>query len=77
MAKKKTFEEALVRLEEIVSAMENNEIGLEESVKLYKEGVELAVLCSSKLENVEQQVTLLQQSAAGIFTEKKFREAEE
>lgn len=77
MAKKKTFEEALARLEEIVALMENNETGLEESVKLYKEGVELSVLCAGKLENIEQQVTLLQQSAEGVFTQKSFREVEE
>lgn len=43
MAKKtKTFEEALSRLEEIVTLMEKGELSLDDTVKLYKEGVELA-----------------------------------
>ena len=50
MAKKtKSFEEALSRLEEIVDAMEEGELSLDETVKLYKEGVEMASVCSEKL----------------------------
>lgn len=50
MAKKtKTFEEALSRLEEIVTLMEKGELSLDDTVKLYKEGVELASFCGGKL----------------------------
>lgn len=37
----KTFEEKLARLEEIVSAIDSNKLGLEESMKLYEEGIVL------------------------------------
>lgn len=72
MAKKKTFEEALNRLEEIVNEMENSETGLEQSVKLYKEGVELSVQCSEKLNAIEQEVSVLQKNAEGVFVKKPF-----
>ncbi len=75
--KKKTFEEALGRLEEIAEAMEREETGLEESVKLYKEGVELAAFCADKLNTAEQQVSQLKVSAEGIFTKRPFDLAEE
>lgn len=77
MAKRKTFEEALGRLEEIAEAMEDDKTGLEESVKLYKEGVELARFCAEKLNGVEQQVSQLNESAEGIFTKRAFDLAEE
>ena len=77
MAKKKTFEEALSRLEEIVSEMEDPKTGLEDSVKLYKEGVELSLFCSEKLSAAEQQVMELRQNGDGKFTEKNFYSEEE
>lgn len=77
MAKKKTFEEALNRLEEIVSEMEDPKTGLEDSVKLYKEGVELSLFCSNKLNMAEQQVMELRQSSDGKFIEKNFNNEEE
>lgn len=77
MAKKKSFEEALTRLEEIAELMENNETGLENSVKLYKEGVELSVFCSEILNKAEQQVTELKESADGVFSRRNFNMGEE
>jgi exodeoxyribonuclease VII small subunit len=74
--KKKTYEEALNRLEEIAQLMEEGDIGLEESVKLYKEGVELSLFCSQKLEKAEQEVAILQKSAAGTFESKPFFDEE-
>ena len=53
MATKKTFEELLNRLETIVDEMESMDIGIEKAVKLYKEGIEISMQCSQKLENVE------------------------
>ena len=73
MAKKKqSFEESIQRLSEIVSQMEDHETPLEKSVALYKEGVELAMACAKILDEAEKQVTLLNQSAEGLFTEEPF-----
>ncbi len=54
-----TFEQALNRLEEITESLENGDFSLEESIKLYEEGVKLIKLCNSKLENVESSIKIL------------------
>lgn len=77
LARKKTFEEALTRLEEIADLMEKGETGLENSVKLYKEGVELSVYCSEILNKAEQQVMELKESADGVFSKRNFNMGEE
>ena len=51
-----TFEQAMNRLEEIVSALENNQITLEKSVELFQEGIQLTKLCNDKLEGIENKV---------------------
>ena len=77
LARKKTFEEALTRLEEIADLMEKGETGLENSVKLYKEVGELSVYCSELLNKAEQQVMELKESADGVFSKKNFNMGEE
>ena len=65
MARKKlSFEEAMKRLEEIVSHLEKGDIPLEESIRLFEEGSGLLALCSSQLEEAEQKVMLLQRGAS-------------
>lgn len=54
--KQQTFEEAMSRLEEIVSLLENGGAALDETLSLYEEGARLASLCSAKLEKAEQTV---------------------
>lgn len=49
-----TFEQAMARLEEIVSLLENGGAPLDETMALYEEGAKLAALCSSRLEKAEQ-----------------------
>lgn len=51
-----TFEQAMNRLEEIVGALENNQISLEKSVELFQEGIQLTKLCNDKLEGIENKV---------------------
>ena len=48
-----TFEEAMKRLEEIVAALENNQVSLEKSVDLFQEGIKLSKICNDKLEDLE------------------------
>ena len=60
MAKKEvSFEQALERLEEIADSLENGDFSLEESIKLYEEGVKLIKLCNAKLEGVESSIKIL------------------
>ena len=62
MSKKKSsdnFEDKLARLEEITTSLENSEIGLEDSILLFEEGVKLSKECLSVLEKAELKVTTL------------------
>ena len=61
-----TFEAAMERLEEITRLLESGAEGLDESLKLYEEGVSLIRLCTQKLENAEQSVKILQMREDGI-----------
>lgn len=53
------FEKKLERLEEIVEKMEDGELALEESLKLFEEGVKLSRECNTQLNEAEQKVKLL------------------
>ncbi len=53
---KKNFETNLKKLEEIVDKLENGEVDLEESVKLYEEGMMLKKICEEKLRSIESQI---------------------
>lgn len=70
--KKLSFEEAVQRIEEIVEILENQEVSLEKSINLYKEGTELAFFCKEQLNEIEKQVTVLQKDFNGKFTEGDF-----
>ena len=47
------FEAALVKLEQIVKALEGNEVGLDKSVELFKQGRELAARCEKLLADAQ------------------------
>ncbi len=49
-----TYEKALARLDEIVSALEKNELPLDEALAQFEEGTKLIAFCSDKLENAKQ-----------------------
>jgi exodeoxyribonuclease VII small subunit len=75
MAEKK-FETALARLEEIVASLESGELGLEQSLKLFEEGVKLARICNTRLEEAERKVEVLLKDRTGKMTAKSFEEEE-
>lgn len=52
----KNFEEGMIRLEEILAKMQNNETTLAESVKLYAEAANLVEYCSQTLGKVSLQI---------------------
>ena len=70
--KKQTFEEAMNRLEEVVAEMEDSKTSLDRSMSLYKEGISLVMRCAENLNGAEKEITVLQQTAEGIFTQKAF-----
>jgi len=57
--KKKKFEDALERLEEIVKKMEEGDMTLEKSLEAFEEGVNLSRFCSKKLDEAERKVEIL------------------
>lgn len=55
------FEDALDRLEEIVSELETEDISLEKSIELYEEGIKLSKICTEKLEEAELRIEKVQE----------------
>jgi exodeoxyribonuclease VII small subunit len=55
------FESALAELESLVSHMEQGDISLEESLRLYERGIKLSHLCQEALCNAEQRIQILQE----------------
>ncbi len=72
--KSKSFEQSLQKLEEIVSAIEDDDTSLDKSMKLYKEGLELSKLLTEKLNLIEKEVEMIEQTEDG-FVLKPFPEA--
>ena len=61
----KTFEESMGRLEQIVRAMEQGNVPLEESLKLFQEGTQLVQSCSKLLDEAELQIKKVMTAADG------------
>ncbi len=61
----KTFEQNLLRLEQIVRTMERGEAPLEESLKLFQEGTELVRQCGKLLDDAQLQVKKVMTAADG------------
>lgn len=74
--KKKKFEAAIERLEEIIHALEKKELALEDSLKLFQEGVELYNQCNQRLEEAEEKITMILEEN-GQVKEVPFTEREE
>ena len=71
---KKTFEESMARLEQIVRAMERGDVALEESLKLFQEGTELVRNCQKLLDDAKLQVKMIRTAPDGNPVEEDFRD---
>ena len=74
MAEKKvnsemTFESAMARLEEIVNQLDGGKATLDDSLKLYEEGIALVRLCSDRLDKAEQKIKIIRRDASGNVAE--------
>ena len=68
MAKKElSFEDAMKKIEKIVSDLESGNIALDDSLKIYEEGNKLIKFCQNKLENAEQKIKQLNINSSGSF----------
>lgn len=61
-----SFENKMKRLEEIVAQIEKSDVELEDSIKLFEEGVELSKDCQGLLDTAEQKVKSLVYSSGDI-----------
>ena len=59
------FEDGLKRLEEIVAKLESGNLSLDDSLKLFEEGVKLVRFCNERLAEAQQKVELLTKDQAG------------
>ena len=69
MTKKKlksNFEANLARLEEISKLLESQEIGLEEAISIFEEGVKLSKSCATTLQKAEIKITELTKELSDI-----------
>jgi exodeoxyribonuclease VII small subunit len=64
-AAEQTFDESLRRLEQIVEQMEQGDVPLEESLKLYEEGIALSKVCAQKLQQAELTIKRLGRDLEG------------
>ena len=75
--KKKTFEENMMRLEEIVSQLEKGDGALSDSLALFTEGTKLNSACRKELDSAQQQVVKLMKGADSAPVEQEFLETDE
>ena len=74
--KKQSFEESLLRLDEIVKALELGEVPLDKALTLFEEGTSLLKSCGKQLDQAEQKVIRLMKGEDGAPIESLFDEAE-
>ena len=68
------FEDAMKKLEGIVERMEKGDMPLNESLKLFEEGVKLTRFCSQELQKAEKKVELLTKDIEGKLVAVPFEE---
>ena len=61
------FEDSMTRLEEIVNQMESGDQPLEDTLRLFKEGMKLSEYCSGALTEAQRKVEVLVKRADGTY----------
>jgi exodeoxyribonuclease VII small subunit len=67
-----TFEESLKKLESIVDQLEKGDLPLEDSLKLFEEGVSLSAVCKEELDAAEGKVQILIKQRDGSLKAEPF-----
>lgn len=70
----KTFEESFSRLEKILERLESEDISLDETLKLYEEGLTLTKLCYDKLAGAELRIKEINKNLKGDFEIKDYKQ---
>ncbi|HEV8585294.1 MAG TPA: exodeoxyribonuclease VII small subunit [Methylomirabilota bacterium] len=71
------FEDCLARLEQIVAALEAGNLPLEESLKVFEEGVALSRQCAKYLDEAERRIEILAKDESGATTTRPLKWEEE
>lgn len=61
--KKTSLEDNFARIDEIMDKLSKDDVSLEESFGLYKEGMELVKSCSEAIDKVEKEIILLRETS--------------
>ena len=69
---KATFEDHLAKLEKIAERLESGDIGLDEALNAYEEGVKAYRAAVAFIKKAEKRVSILVESASGEMTEAPF-----
>ncbi|MCC5983990.1 MAG: exodeoxyribonuclease VII small subunit [Rhodobacteraceae bacterium] len=64
-AEEMSFEDALKKLEEIVTKLESAEVSLEQSIDLYEEGARLRAHCEARLNAAQERVEAIRLAQSG------------
>jgi exodeoxyribonuclease VII small subunit len=67
-----TFEQSLKQLETIVEQLEKGDLPLEDSLKLFEQGVDLSAVCKKELDEAESKVQTLIKQRDGSFKTEPF-----
>lgn len=71
--KKPTFEENIIRLEQIIESLEKGEAPLDECLSLFEDGVKISKECMNMLDKAEQKIKLLTETESGNVAETDFK----
>lgn len=72
MAEKKSFEQTMEELEQVVEALEAGQIELDQALLLFEKGIKLSKACQKILDQAEQKVTRLTETDNETVTEEAF-----
>lgn len=72
MAEKKTFEQSISELEEIVAKLEGGNVTLDESLELFEKGIKLSKGCQQMLDAAEKKVSILLTNDDGEIVKEDF-----
>ena len=62
MAKKESYEESLVKLQEVLKSLEEEELNLDDSIKAYEEGTKLVNKLYKMLNTLEGKITVIKEN---------------
>lgn len=69
---KKSFEEQITELEQIINELETGKLNLDDSVAKFEEGMKISKECNKMLENAEKKITILLNNENGEIKEENF-----